>query len=357
MKACRRESPPEGSATVKAAAQGGIHPDQHQFCTLFDSNYLTRAVTMYRSLEEHCPAFHLTCVCFDDRAKELLDLLRLPQLSSVGLWELEASDPSLLSIKSDRTAVEYCWTSTPALPLFLFKRYANLSRVTYLDADLFFFSDPQPLFEEMGDNSVLITPHRFAPEYRHRMVNGIYNVQFVSFRRDGRGLTCLRWWHDRCIEWCYARPEQGKLGDQKYLDDWPERFEGVHVLEHKGGGLAPWNASSYNVRAVDGRVFVDEDPLVFHHFHGLRIFKDRNRGWKSRGYRVPLGVRHLVYEPYLVAFERVLEEVRSVAPGFCHGMAERANWRDRLSDRKSILAGEVARFFPVLARLRRKLAD
>ena len=28
-----------------------------------------------------------------------------------------------------------------------------------------FFSDPEPLFDEMGDASVLITPHRYAPEY------------------------------------------------------------------------------------------------------------------------------------------------------------------------------------------------
>ena len=144
--------------------------------------------------------------------------------------------------------------------------------MTYLDADLMFFSDPEALFDEMGDASVLITPHRFAPEYAHHAINGIYNVQFLPFRRDERGLTTLNWWHDRCIEWCYYRLEDGKLGDQKYLDDWPERFPGVHVLQHSGGGLAPWNISQYDVHeGPGGRVLVDDDPLVFFHYHRLQL--------------------------------------------------------------------------------------
>ena len=117
----------------------------------------------------------------------------------------------------------------------------------------------------------MITPHRFSPEYAAQAINGIYNVQFLTFRRDRSGLECLRWWHDRCIEWCYYRLEDGKLGDQKYLDDWPERFDGVHVLEHKGGGLAPWNITQYDVGAIDGRVIVDEDPLVFFHYHRVKL--------------------------------------------------------------------------------------
>ena len=80
----------------------------------------------------------------------------------------------------------------------------------------------------------------------------IYNVQFMTFRRDARGLEALHWWRDRCIEWCYYRVEDGKLGDQKYLDDWPERFDGVHVLEHPGGGLAPWNVENYELARRNG---------------------------------------------------------------------------------------------------------
>jgi hypothetical protein len=212
-----------------------------EFCTLFDSNYLFKAVALHQSLLRNCPSFRLTAFCFDDRAKEMIDRLGLRGLTTVSLRELEAFDSDLLSVKADRTPVEYCWTATPALPLYVFATRPDVNETTYLDADLLFFSDPEALFAEMGDASVLITPHRYAPEFAHHAINGIYNVQFLTFRRDDRGLEALRWWHDRCIEWCYYRLEDGKLGDQKYLDDWPVRFEGVHVLKHKGGGLAPWN--------------------------------------------------------------------------------------------------------------------
>ena len=76
--------------------------------------------------------------------------LELDRLSVVSLDELEAHDPALLSTKTDRTPVEYCWTATPALPLYMLETRPELDEITYLDADLLFFADPEPLFEEMG---------------------------------------------------------------------------------------------------------------------------------------------------------------------------------------------------------------
>ena len=311
------------------------------FCTLFDSNYVFKAVAMHRSLLAHCGSFHLTAFCFDELAADVMRKLAPPNLSVVTLDELEAFDHELLGVKHDRTAVEYCWTATPALPRYVFAHEPDVDEVTYLDADLLFFADPQPLFDEMGDRSVLITPHRYAPEYKHHEENGVYNVQFMVFRREPRGLEPLEWWHDRCIEWCYYRIEDGKLGDQKYLDDWPERFDGIHVLQHKGGGLAPWNITQYNVRRDGRRTLVDEDPLVFFHYHRVKLLEGGGYDWKPPGFFISPENKELVYDPYLQALDAAVAEVRRVAPQFSAGLMPKPPLRERLREAAERLAVQI----------------
>jgi hypothetical protein len=303
---------------------------RNEFCTLFDRNYLARGLVLYRSLERACADFRLRVFCMDAETKTLLDRLALPRLTAIGLDELEARDSDLLAVKPTRTQLEYCWTATPSVCAYSFDVEPGLEQITYLDADVMFFGDPGPIFDELGGGSVLIVPHRYAPQSRHlEETSGVYNVQFVTFRRDERGLEALHWWRDRCIEWCYYRVEDGKLGDQKYLDDWPERFEGVHVLEHVGGGLAPWNVSNYALEARDGRPFVDGVPLVFYHYHSLKLFSGitrlRSAGLLASRYRItrgpvrlvwtadyPISARELelVWEPYLRELGRAAAEVQ-----------------------------------------------
>jgi hypothetical protein len=312
-----------------------------QFCTLFDSNYLFKALALYDSLDRHYPSFHLAAFCFDEESERVLRQLALPKLSTVSLAELERRDPDLEAVKGTRNRLEYCCTATPALPLHIFATRPEVAEVTYLDADLFFFGAPDPLFREMGEASVLITPHRFPPHLRHHEINGIYNVQFMTFRRDQRGLACLRWWHDRCIEWCYFRLDGDRFADQKYLDDWPDRFEGVHVLRHKGGGLGPWNVSGYQLREEHGIVMVDEDPLVFFHFHRVRLRDDDGYEWRAPGYPIPARARELVYTPYLAALDEAKARVWAVEPGFRAGLAPFAV-RDRLRDARAEVGARLA---------------
>lgn len=314
---------------------------RNEFCTLFDLNYLARGLVLYDSLARTCTDFRLRVFCMDDSTKRLLDALALPHLTAIALRELEEHDPGLLAVKPQRTQGEYCWTSTPAICRFALEREPGLGGITYLDADLMFFRDPGPVFDELGDASVLVTPHRYAPRWQHNeAASGIYNVQFVTFRRDERGLGALHWWHARCLEWCYDRVEDGKFGDQKYLDDWPERFAGVHVLQHPGGGLAPWNAGRYALAAAPGGgVLVDGAELVFHHYHGLRLLAPGNRAraaalllrdvrrtpgvppllWSS-AYPLGRAERSLVWDPYLRRLEQQIARVQSLDAGFDGGL-------------------------------------
>jgi len=245
------------------------------YCTLFDSFYLNKALVMYRSLLKRCASFHLYIFAFDDKVLKLLKEMKLDHVTVISLAEFESED--LLKIKSDRTRGEYCWTCTPYTIDYCISKF-NLSECTYIDADLYFVSDPTVLHEEMGTNSVMITEHRYTKKYDVSVTHGIYCVQYITFKNDARGLKVLHWWRDRCFEWCYNRFEDGKFGDQKYLDDWTTRFEGVHVLQHIGGGLAPWNIQQYKLsQDVNGEWLVENNDgsgrtkAVFYHFHYVKF--------------------------------------------------------------------------------------
>jgi hypothetical protein len=285
------------------------------FCTYFDSQYLARGLALIESLREHCPAFKLWILCFDERCYFTILSLRRPELMPISLSDFEAGDSALAATKSNRSRVEYFFTCTPALPLFVLRAAPEIDVLTYLDADLFFYSSPDPLFEEFSQHSVAIIAHRFSPSVERLQFSGIYNVGFLIFRNDANGLACLKWWRERCIEWCYLRAEIGRFGDQKYLDDWPSRFGNVIVLEHKGANVAVWNLSNHPITHSGSAVLVGDQPLIFYHFHGFK----QKRSWlydlNTGPYSVVPNdtVIRQIYAPYIRALHRLGGETPSTA--------------------------------------------
>lgn len=274
----------------------------HHFCTYFDHNYLVRALPMYWSLARHCPGeFVLHALCLDDEAYLALARLQLPHVAPVRLAEVEAWDTRLLEAKQNRSKVEYYFTLTPAVLCYLFSKCQDIQQLTYLDADLFFYSSLTPIFDEVGPASVAIVPHRFPERLRDMLVHGTYNVAYLAFRRDASGIACVKWWFERCLEWCYDRVEDGKFADQRYLDDWPGRFQDVHVIAHKGADIAPWNVEDYRIRRDHGKVMVDDQPLVFYHFAGYRKISARlvDPGIFYRDLRCTKSVVGCIHAPYL----------------------------------------------------------
>jgi hypothetical protein len=274
---------------------------------------------MHRSLLRYAGEFHLWIICFDDLAYELLGKLNLEKVTLVSLLEFE--DEELLKIKPQRTLKEYCWTCTPSVALYVLNTEPHVEAITYLDADLMFFSSPEPIFTEAGNSSIILTEHRYLSEFDKSISSGIYNVQFLMFRRDLEGLKALRWWRDRCLEWCFARVEDNKFGDQKYLDDWTERFSGVHVVQYLGAGLAPWNSAQYAFKKIKDQVYVANEPVIFYHFHALLIHHF-NVGYCCEGYPITPQVRNLIYSSYFEEIGKSYQKMRSIVKNFNLGIVD-----------------------------------
>ena len=120
------------------------------YCTYFDRHYLSRGLALFESLQRHETApFTLFVVCMDEITRAVLAELALPGMRLIPLHEIERRDEALLATRRSRSLVEYYWTMTPTIILRVLERHREIDLLTYLDADLFFFAPPQPIFEEL----------------------------------------------------------------------------------------------------------------------------------------------------------------------------------------------------------------
>jgi hypothetical protein len=294
------------------------------YCTYFDRNYLVKALALFNSLARHEDRDYVViAVCLDEITRIILENIKPPNVELIPLHLIEKNDSELLAAKGNRTLIEYYWTLTPSVVLYLLEQYPGIDRITYLDADLFFYSTPSPIFEEMGDNSVLVHEHRFSQSMTHlESLCGRFNVGLIVFQNDDIARATLKWWRESCIEWCYHQFGNGKMGDQMYLDEWPERFVKVHVLQHLGAGVAPWNHEQYDINpGAEASVTINGYPLIFYHFHALD-FSEPDIIIPARHTHYPLNIEviRLCYLPYLYALKEVIKEIDLVLPGFVFGL-------------------------------------
>lgn len=253
------------------------------FCTLFDSNYLDKGLVLYDSMCKCIPEFRLYVLACDKKCYDILNHESSDNLIVFSFDDLEELYPSLLTIKGERTAVEYNWTCSSWTIKYVIEKYHE-SICTYIDADMRFFSSPEQVFQTMRDKkcSVIIVPHRFQSdksEEKEGPMTGYYCVEFNTFAADNNGLEALNWWADQCLKWCrYTVPSYDQwYGDQKYLNEFPKKFKGVYICDHYGVGLGPWNDNRMDLASnQDGIILVDKQlkkqyPLVIYHFAGVRF--------------------------------------------------------------------------------------
>ena len=278
------------------------------FCSLWDSAYMLKGLTLINSLIATCEDnFRLYVMAID--AAVYKELPRIEQVVQLSLTDIE--DEELAKIRKQRTWQEYIWTLTPTLMNAVFELYEP-GHLAYIDADTFFFQPPEELYKEVGGASIAAIPHRFEPgsdAETRCLPNGMYNVNWVYAKNDRDGRNFVRHWDLLCKEWCFYKNEHGKFADQGYLNFLLPEYCG-HTVKHLGSNLAPWNQMQYSYRVDKNGLYISdgnrEDPLIFYHTHELLHDENGNITRKTNWPLHPI-IDEYIYEIYADWLKRAAE--------------------------------------------------
>ncbi len=262
------------------------------FSTLFDSNYASKGIALYLSLERQTDNFVLYVMGMDRKCQEILNRCGFKHMVVECIEDLNS--PELAIAEGNRSRAEFCWTCGAFFTDYFLHKY-KLPDITYLDSDLMFFSCPQVVFDELEAKNASVG---LAPHFTKYPLFGKYCVQWVYFKNDKDGAGCLRWWRDKCLKWCYCKMEDGKYADQKYLDYFADKFNNVCEIENRGVGIANWNMDYYRISNNEVTYKGSSWPVVFFHYSGFSVTVDNKTMTMKHTMYLAKPIRQGIVNPY-----------------------------------------------------------
>jgi len=284
------------------------------YCTIASNNHLFKVIAMHNSLASKCTDYKLSILCFD---REVYEVLSVQNWSDTELIRLETiENEELLKAKANRHGWEYAWSLKPTLLRNIMLRDTNADYYAFFDADIYFFSNPNSIFDEAPGANLFLTDHNNSASFaKYYDISGKFNSGFVGCRNSPTAAMAIDWWGAKTIDWCYARfdMENKRYGDQRYLEQLPELFPGIHIVRSKGANVAHWNIENYTITPTGNNVFMNSDRLIFYHYSGLFIYNSReyNLSWATH---IPENAVQHIYIPYLRDLGNTIETIEIAHP-------------------------------------------
>jgi hypothetical protein len=271
-------------------------------------------------------------LCLDDETFKQLEHLKREDLELVKIENF--SDKEVLALREVRAWREFCWTLAASFLHSIIEQSSFGTIVAYVDADCYFFSDLTIITDELSSsNQILIHEHRFSPDrLMWEKASGRFNVGVVAGIVGDQFNSCISTWRAQVIAECVLDPENGKCGDQTYLNTWPDKYTQLRIMPQKGAGVGPWNMANYTISQENKEVKVDEENLIFFHFSRFKIVRV-NRIFSlyicAEGYEVPKNFERIVYRKYA---KSLTESRRKLTSSYKH------SWGiEKLTTRKKII--------------------
>jgi hypothetical protein len=178
-------------------------------------------------------------------------------------------------------ADEVCYAVKPFLLEWAMERF-DARVILYFDADILLFQPLDPLIATVSAHDIVLTPQLSAPassresEIISRQY-GVYNAGFVGVRNSSVGRSFATWWQGWTRKHGIIDFGGSLACDQAWLDLVPGLFPNVHVERGAEYNLARWNLSERGLdRLVDGTWMSGVTPLVFFHFSGFHVGRQRD---------------------------------------------------------------------------------
>jgi hypothetical protein len=291
------------------------------YCSTITKSRLYQFLALLVSLDKvRKGKFRFFVLCVDD---ETYNVLKKMNWNNVTIIHEKELSESVRSLKQERKIHEYCWTLKPVLLETVFNQNPKVMRVTFMDSDLYFWEDPEIIFKEQENASVLLSrEEKYRPEWKQSFVRkiknitGEYNSGFISFKRDEVGMSCVQWWKEKTAEACRIDPVKGIFGDQKYLDDMSKLFTNVCDITTAGVNIGPWNYLKYTFTQKDDLIWINQNKLIFYHFSGVRVVNQENKVELIHNSPVNTPFVFTIYQNLLTQLMKLVQHIEPSFNGF-----------------------------------------
>ncbi len=239
-------------------------------CTIITKSHLHYAIALHASIKQFLPTIQMHILVVDVTSENLM-----ADDPEIHFYDTQFIRNSKLGKKIyekyyHKNMDHFRWSSKGVFMSSLLK--TDISRLLYLDSDLYFFSDPSFLFQQLEYDNILLSPHFRCTDpslnrddFGRSNTHGLFNGGFLGAHK--KGIQALEWWADTCYKVCTKNIKKGYYQDQSHLNLLPILFENTGIIRNRGCNVANWNRTGSPRSVVNGELMLNgKDRLVFIHF-------------------------------------------------------------------------------------------
>ncbi|WP_080056069.1 hypothetical protein [Spirosoma aerolatum] len=190
------------------------------------------------------------------------------------------------ALSAQYTPTEFAAACKPLFITEAFRRYPEINRLIYADPNIHFSASTDPIWAQLENTNFILTPfitRDFAmpgttakswPDEKAFQNIGLYNADFLAFKRSAETERMLAWWDNRVRERAFINFCAGLCLDQIWLMHVPVFFRNVSIVKNSGWHVGLWNLPERTIHSASGHWQVNgpsdqNQALQFVNYKGL----------------------------------------------------------------------------------------